>query len=141
MPTQDQLDSRQKLKDFVEAVGGTIRKVGTTAKSAWFSRPDDELKGWIERGRAIEEIKDSMGYRLILTQADREIVWAQQQLEICDESQVRDLRLYLRALRFIHDFILTTERNADIATGVLAGREAAIGRDTTTFVKNAQVRN
>lgn len=139
MPTQEQLDSRKKLKEFVEAVGGTLRNISSTAKSAWFSRPDDELKGWVERGRAIEEIKDSMGYRLIVTQADKEILWAQQQLEICDESQVRDLRLYLRALRFLKDFLLTTERNADLAAGVLAGRDAAIGRDAVMFVKNARV--
>jgi hypothetical protein len=141
VPTQEQLESRKKLDDFVEAASSTLRKIKGGLKSKWFSRPDDELKGWIERGRAIDEIKDSMGYQLIVTQADREIVWAQQQLEICAESDVRDLRLYLRALRFLHDFILTTERNADIASGVLSGREAAIGRDATTFVKNAQVRN
>jgi len=140
-PTQEQLDSRKKLKEFVEAASSTIDRLRGGIKSKWFSRPNDELKGWIERGRAIDEIKDSMGYQLIVTQADREILWAQQQLEICDEKVVPELRLYLRALRFLKDFLLTTERNADIASGVLAGREAAIGRDTTTFVKNAIVRN
>lgn len=141
MPTEDQLESRKKLAEFIEAANSTFGKIKGGIKSKWFSRPNEELQGWIERGRAINEIKDSMGYQLIVTQADREIVWAQQQLEICDESEVRDLRLYLRALRFLHDFILTTERNADIATGILAGREAAIGKDTTTFIKNATVRN
>jgi hypothetical protein len=141
MPTQEQLDSRKKLKEFVEAAGATLDRIKGGLKSKWFSRPNTELQGWIERGRAIEEIKDSMGYQLIVTQADREILWAQQQLEICDEKVVSELRLYLRALRFLHDFILTTDRNADIASGVLAGREAAIGRDATTFVKNAQVRS
>jgi hypothetical protein len=49
--------------------------------------------------------------------------------------------MYLKSLRFLNDFILTTRRNADIATGVLASRENAIGRDTATFVRNARVEN
>jgi len=140
-PTQEQLESRKKLADFMEATRNAMRGIAGRVKSALYGRPDDELKGWIERGRALAEIEDSMGYKLIVGQAEREIVWAQQQLEICDESQVRDLRLYLRSLRFLNDFILTTRRNADIASGVLAGREGAIGRDSTQFVKNARVEN
>lgn len=136
MPTKEQLDSRQQLKEFVDKVGGTLKKISTKAKSDWFGRPDNELKGWIDRGRAINEIQGSLGYRLIIHQTNQEILWAQQQLEVCDEKQLQELRLYLRSLRFLHDFIITTERNADIATGVLAGRDSAIGKETTVFIKN-----
>ena len=141
MPTEDQLKSRAEVKSFVQRVGRTIHALPGKMKSAWFSRPDDELKGWIERGRAISEIEDSMGYKLIMDTVDREILWAQAQLETCAETEVRDLRMYLRALRFMDSFILTTHKNADIATGVLAGREAEIGKTTTTFITSAQVRN
>ncbi len=72
-----------------------------------------------------------------MTQADKEIRWAQAQLEICEEKEVIELRMYLRSLRFLHDFILTTEKNADIAGTVLAGRESAIGREA--FVRNVRV--
>jgi hypothetical protein len=137
MPTEEQLASRKALTDFVESVAKPLRKFGATIKSEWFGRPDAELKGWIERGRAIEEIKDTLGYRLIMTQADKEIRWAQAQLEVCEEKEVIELRMYLRSLRFLHDFILTTEKNADIAGTVLAGREGAIGREA--FVRNARV--
>lgn len=139
MPTEEQLESRKQLADFVERVGKPLRNLASSVKSAWYGRPDEELKGWIERGRAIAEIKDSMGYRLILNQTEKEILWAQQRLEVCPETEVRDLRMYLRSLRFFQDFILTTERNADIANGVLAGRSEAIGKDSSTFVKNARI--
>jgi len=139
VPTEEQIESRKKLADFIEAARGQVRGVAGRMKSAWFSRPDEELKGWAERGRALAEIEDSLGYRLIIAQTEKEIAWAQQQLEICEETQVRDLRLYLRSLRFLNDFILTTRRNADIASEVLAGREGAIGRDAAVFVKNARV--
>src|SRR6266576_7222868 len=139
MATEEQIESRKKLADFIEAARGQVLGVAGRIKSAWFSRPDEELKGWAERGRALAEIEDSLGYRLIISQTEKEIAWAQQQLEICEESQVRDLRLYLRSLRFLNHFILTTRRNADIASEVLAGREGAIGRDAAVFVKNARV--
>lgn len=137
-PTKEQLDSRKQLSDFLEKVKKPIYALAKI-KSEWFSRPDEELKGWLERGRAIEEIKDSLGYRLIMSQTEKEILWAQQQLEVCEETQVRDLRMYLRSLRFLKDFLLTTEKNADIAGSVLAGREATIGRESHAFVKNATV--
>lgn len=138
MPTQDQLASRKAVDEFLDAVK-PLREFTSTIKSKWFGRPDDELKGWIERGRAIEEIKDSMGYRLIISQTDREVAWAQAQLEVCPEQDIMELRMYLRALRFLHDFILTTTRNADNASLVLAGRSGAISRESATFVKNARV--
>jgi hypothetical protein len=137
IPTADQLDSRKRLDDFLDAVKPIIEK-GRTQISAWFSRPDSELNGWMERGRAIAEISDSMGYKLIVGQTEREIEWAREQLEkgTADDTQ---MRCYLKALRFLNDFILTTNRNADIASNVLAGRSGAIGRDSSTFVKNARV--
>lgn len=138
MPTEEQLQSRKRLAEFVQAVGKPLRGLTGTLKSAWFGRPDDELKGWIDRGWALSEIEGSLGYRLIIETVDNEIIWSQQQLEVCDKAAVDELRLYLRALRFIHHFILTTNKNADIATGVLAGRESAIGIDSATFVKNAR---
>ena len=138
-PTPEQLASRKQMADFLARVAKPIRELGTKIKSEWFGRPDDELKGWIERGRAIEEIKDSLGYRLIMTQTDKEIIWAQAQLEVCEEKDVRDLRLYLRSLRFLKDFILTTERSADISSSVLAGRESVIARESHAFVKNARI--
>ena len=139
MPTAEQLESRKQLSDFLERVAEPVKNLGRKIKSEWFGRPDEELKGWVERGRAINEISDSLGYRLIITQTDKEIEWAKTQLEI-GKMDVIELRMYIRALRFFHDFILTTERNADIASSVLAGREGSIARETTAFIKNAQVR-
>jgi len=138
MPTPEQLASRQMLQDFLEKAK-PLRKLAKVIKSEWFGRPDAELKGWIERGRAIAEIKDSMGYRLILSQTDKEIQWAQGRLEICDKEQVMEFQMYLRCLRFFQDFILTTERNADIAGSVLEGRSTEIGRESEAFVRNARV--
>lgn len=120
-------------------VGGTLRALPGKLKSAWFSRPDDELKGWIERGRAISEISDSLGYRLIMDTVEREIEWAREQLEI-GKLDERDLRGYLKSLRFLKEFILTVNKDADIATSVLAGRDAEIGRNSATFIRTAQVR-
>lgn len=139
MPTEDQLKSRSELEEFMQRVGRTIHALPGKMKSAWFSRPDEELKGWIERGRAISEIEDSLGYRLILETTEREIEWAREQLEL-GKLDEKDLRGYLKGLRFFKEFILTTNKNADIATGVLAGRDREIGRNTTTFITAAQVR-
>ena len=138
-PTTEQLESRKKLADFIAAAGEKVRGVTSGLRSAWFGRPDEELKGWVERGRALAEIEDSMGYRLILETIGREIEHTQKALEICDEKEVRDWRIYLKSLRFIESFILTTRRDADISSSVLAGREGAIGRESHTFVKNARV--
>lgn len=139
MPTEDQLKSRSELEAFMQRVGRTIHALPGKMKSAWFSRPDEELKGWIERGRAISEIEDSLGYRLIRETTEREIEWAREQLEL-GKLDEKDLRGYLKGLRFFKEFILTTNKNADIATGVLAGRDREIGRNTTTFITAAQVR-
>lgn len=136
-PTAEQLASRERVKEFLDRVVKPVSEFSAKIKSEWFGRPDDELKGWIERGRAIEEIKETLGYRLIITQTNNEIRWAQAQLEVCAEKEVPELRMYLRSLRFLHDFILTTEKNADIAGTVLAGRAGAIGKET--FVRNARV--
>ena len=138
-PTLDQLASRKALNDFVERVRPTLRAIGSKVKSALYGRPDDELKGWIDRGRAIAEIEDSLGYRLIVETTAREIEWAREQLEI-GKLDAGELRGYLKSLRFMEDFIITTRRNADIASSILAGRDAEIGRGTTTFIKNATVR-
>lgn len=136
MPTPEQLESRAKLEEFVKSVAKPIQNLTRKIKSEWFGRPDDELKGWIERGNAIKEIEDTRGYRLIMSQADREIAWAQEQLEIGTEDD-NLMRGYLKALRAVKGFVLTTNRNADIASTVLAERVGAIGRDS--FVKNARV--
>lgn len=122
----------------MQKVGKPIRQFGKNV-SEWFSRPQEELKGWLERGQAIAEIEGTMGYRLIMTQAENEIRWAQQQLEVCNESLVVELRMYLRSLRFLQDFILTVRKNADISSSVLAGRKDAIGLESHTFVKNARI--
>lgn len=137
MATQEQLASRKRLDDFLDAVKPLVEK-SRTAISSWFGRPDEELKGWMERGRAIAEIEDSLGYKLIIGQTEREIEWAREQLEKGTANDT-EMRCYLKALRFLNDFILTTRRNADISSNVLAGRAGAIGRDATTFVKNARV--
>ena len=138
-PTQDQIESREEVKTFLDRMKSVGRKISAFTKSEWFGRPDDELKGWIERGRAIHEIEDTMGYQLITRQADIEIRWAQAQLEVCDEAAILELRSYLKALRFLKDFLLTTVKNADISTSVLAQRATSIGRDSHMFVKNARV--
>lgn len=140
MPTKEQLDSRKELAEFIQRVSRPIKEFGAHVKSQWFGRPDEELKGWIERGRAISEIADSMGYKLIISQTEKEIEWSRQQLEIGSASD-SDIRGYLKGLRFLKDFILTTSRNADISSSVLAGREGAIGRESAAFVRNARVEN
>lgn len=139
LPTTEQLESRKKLADFIAAAGEKMRGLAGSAKSAWFGRPSDELQGWIERGRALSEIEDSIGYRLILDTIGREIDHSQKALEICPEPDVREWRLYLKSLRFIESFILTTKRDADISSSVLAGREGVIGRESHTFIRNARV--
>lgn len=140
MATKEQLESRKTLSEFLERVARPVRNLGAHIKSEWFGRPDDELKGWIERGRAIAEIADTRGYQLIFSALQNEIEWARNALEAGTKNDT-DMRAYLKACRFVKAFILTTERNADIASSVLAGRESAIGRDTATFVKNARVEN
>lgn len=137
MPTEDQLASRKQLTDFLDRVAKPARKLAETIKSEWFGRPDKELQGYIELGAALKEIEDTRGYKIIMAQTDREVLWAQQQLEVCDEAVVSELRMYLRSLRFLKAFVLTVERNADISSTVLAGRPAAIGKDM--FVRNARV--
>lgn len=138
MPTEEQLESRKQVGEFLRKVSAPVsRAVSAITNSAWFGRPPEELEGWVERGRAIKEIEDSMGYRLIMSQTQKEIEWAREQLEL-GKLDGAELRMYLRSLRFLKDFIITTERNADISSSVLAGRPTAIGEDTSTFVKNAR---
>jgi hypothetical protein len=135
---KEQLDSRKRLDEFLDKVAKPARQLARRIKSEWFGRPDEELKVWMERGRAIAEIKDSLGYRLIMEQVEKEIIWAQNQLELAPrERNLKcssvELRCYLKAMRFLQDFILTTERSADISSKVLASRAEEIGRET--FVK------
>jgi hypothetical protein len=134
-PTKEQLDSRAELSKFLERVAKPVQAFARNIKSEWFGRPDQELKDWIDRGRAIAEIQDSTGYRLIMAQVSKEIAWAQTQLEVCPEKEIIELRCYLKSLRFLRDFILTTERNADISSKVLAGR--ANDMEKHSFVKGA----
>lgn len=132
---KDQLASRKRLDEFIDRALKPVKEFARNIKSEWFGRPDDEVKGWIERGRAIAEISDSLGYRLIMEQVQKEIIWAQNQLELAPrERRLKcssvELRCYLKSMRFLQDFILTTERNADISSKVLAGRAEQIGRET-----------
>src|SRR5258705_4076613 len=136
MPTQEQLDSRKALSDYIKQMSDAGKKIFGGIKSEWFGRPDEELKGWIERGNAIKEIEDTRGYKLIMAQTEKEILWAMAQLEVCEEKQLVEFRMYLRSLRFLKDYILTTERNADISSSVLSGRKGEIGRES--FVRNAR---
>jgi hypothetical protein len=135
-PTEAQLESRQQVQDFLARVRPKIVKMVGNIKSDWFGRPDAELQGWIERGSAIEEIRDTRGYLLIMKATHNEIEWARTQLELGTTND-SDMRGYLKALRFVKEFILTVEKNADISATVLAGRPAEIGKDS--FVKNARV--
>lgn len=141
MPTPEQLQSRKQVETFLERTGKLARKTVRRINSAWFGRPTEELQGWIERGRAIDEIKDSMGYRLILDRSEQEITWAQRELESCKPEDLVELRLWLKCNRMYRDFILTTERNAQISSEVLEGRASAIARESLAFVKNARVEN
>lgn len=136
MPTADQLASRQTLTEFIDRVGRPIRRAAKHIKSDWFGRPDAELQGYIELGSAIKEIEDTRGYRLIMGQTEREIEWAREQLEVGKLNGV-ELRMYLRALRFLKEFVLTVQKNADISQSVLSERPAEIGRDL--HVRNATV--
>lgn len=134
-PTPDQLASRSQLSRFVRAMQPIVEAVRNT-KNALFGRPDDELKGWIERGRWIAEIEDSMGFRLITSTLDKEIEWSRDQLE---REESIETRTYLKALRFVKSFILTTRRDSDISMKVLAARAGAIPEDSRMFVRNARV--
>jgi hypothetical protein len=136
LPTEEQLASRKELDDFISRVAKRTRKWGQQIKSEWFGRPDKELEGYIQLGAAIKEIEDTRGYRLIMTQTAKEIEWARTQLELGTQNDA-DMRGYLKALRFLKEFILTVERNADISASVLSERPNTIGRDM--FVKNARV--
>jgi hypothetical protein len=136
-PTEDQLESRKQLTDFLDRVAKPAKRLAGQIKSEWFGRPDKELEGYIQLGSALKEIEDTRGYKMIMAQTEREVLWAQQQLEVCDEAEVTELRMYLRSLRFLKAFVLTVERNSDISATVLAGRPAAIGKDM--FVRNARV--
>lgn len=126
---EEQKASRKRLDEFLNSIAKSTKKLAQHVKSEWFGRPDEELKRMVEYGHAIEEIKDSRGYRLIITQTEREIEWAREQLEL-GKLDASELRNYLRSLRFVKAFILTVERNADISSKVLAGRAEGIGRDT-----------
>jgi hypothetical protein len=133
MPTEEQIKSREEVDRFLARVKKPFEVFSKSLKSEWFGRPDEELKGYIEKAHLLEEIKDTRGYQLILKQLDDEITWSQKELEVCKTEVIEPLRQYLKGLRFIRGWIVTTERNADIANSVLAGREGAIGKET--FIK------
>lgn len=135
-PTEEQLKSRKALDEFVDAMR-PLRELASGVRSKLFGRPEAELKEWRRRGAAIDEISGSEGYRLIVGTVDHEIEWARDQLETREGTEVR---AYLAALRFVKNFILTTQRDADVSSKVLAGRAGEIPR--TTFVaSNVPVRN
>lgn len=128
-----QSESRLALLDFVKRVrkqGGEFLK---GIKSEWFGRPDAELKAWMERGSWLNEVKDTRWHINQVATIDQEISWAQEQLEI-GKFPTEELRAYLKALRFVKGHIVTTDRNADMASQVLAYRAQQIG--TQTFVSS-----
>lgn len=137
MPTEDQIKSREEMAKFLTKMKSATKKIGSVVRSQWFDRPDEELQGWIERGRLLAEVKDSRWIQLQIHTIEQEINWAQQQLEVCKPDDLEELRLYLRSLRFVKGYILTTERNADVSSSVLAGRPSAIAKGTLTFTRNA----
>lgn len=136
-PTQEQLDSRKELETFISKMKKPFKDMAAKVKSEWFGRPDAELQAWVEKGHAIEEIKETRGYQMILEQLDKELQWSTNELDVCPKEVIDQLREYRKGLRFIRGYILTTERNAEIAGSVLAGRAGAISKET--FVRNATV--
>jgi len=136
-PTQAQIESRQQVQEFLDRVAKPLKNVASKIKSEWFGRPDEELKAWIEKGRAIEEIKDTRGYQMIVSQLEKELEWTTNELDVCPKEVIDQLREYRKGLKFIRAFILTTEKNADLAGSVLAGRAGAITKET--FITNARV--
>lgn len=139
MPTDAQLESRNQVKEFLQRVASPLRSLSSTVRSKWFDKTDEELNGWIERGRAISEIKDSLGYKYIMQALDSELNWTQAKFENCDPADMLQLQCCVRSLKFVRDYIISTERKADVSASVLAGRPNAIARDTVTFIKNARV--
>jgi len=137
MAREEQVKSRKQLDNFIDAVKPLLDK-GREWKSKWFGRPDAELKALTQAGQAISEIADSMGYRLIWNTVEHEIEWARTQLELAENVEIR---AYLKALRLVQNVVLATQRDADVASKVLAGRVGAIVDERVTFVKNATVRN
>jgi hypothetical protein len=132
-PTQEQLASRAEVQSFLDRVKKPVREWAKGIKSEWFGRPDDELKQWIEYGRWWDEVKDTRWYQNQLATLDREIKFAQEELENGKGLEnVAELRSYLKALRFVRGHILTTERNADISSRVLQGRSEEI---KSTFIR------
>ena len=125
--TADQQASRKQVQDFLDRVRKPVREWAAGIKSEWFGRPDKELKDWIEYGRWWNEVKDTRWYQNQLATLDKEIKYAQEELEVGKGLEdVPELRAYLKALRFVRGHILTTERNADISSRVLAGRAEEI---------------
>jgi hypothetical protein len=134
-PTPEQVQSREEVKSFLSRVQPIIERARSTVKSMLGDR--NEMQSWIDRGRALAEIQDSKGYKLILATVENEIRWAQARVESddCVDKELVEVRAYLKSQRFIKNYILTVHRNADISSKVLAGRAEAIAEETPAFVK------
>ncbi len=128
-PTKEQLESRQEVDDFLTRVGKRVHSL--VGRSKWFSRPDSELKAWVERGAMLEEVKDSRWHQLQLRTLEQEIFWAQTELEI-GKLDSDELRAYLRALRFVRNYIADVQKNAEISNDVLQGRVKEL--EKVTFI-------
>lgn len=108
--------------------------------SKWFGRPVKELQGWVQRGQAIEEIKDTLGYQLITRALDNELAYARRCLEVCEQKDVQELQLAIKAFSFVKSYILTVERSAEASLKVLEGRPEAIAKDAMSFLNSVSPR-
>jgi hypothetical protein len=99
------------------------------AKSAFSGQKDEALKGWIERRNALNEIKDTRGYQLIDSQISRELDWATKELVHASPLEVVQLQSYIKALNVVKNFILTTNKNAEVAAEVLQDRPKQMDLD------------
>jgi hypothetical protein len=103
--------------------------VPSWAKSAFSGQKDEALKGWIERSNALNEIKDTRGFQLIDSQISRELEWATRELVHASPFEVIELQAYIKALNVVKNFILTTNKSADVAAEVLQSRPKQMDLD------------
>lgn len=86
---------------------------------------DERLKQWVERGRALREIKDSKGFGLILSFLTSERDATIRALQTANVFTFSDLQAYNRAINALLSFIQTAEKYAEGSSAVLSEREEA----------------
>lgn len=103
--------------------------------SDWWRQPIEVHKGWSERYAALNEVRDTIWFQLVVKQLDSEIAWGKEQLVYCKPEQASDLRGYVKANQSLKNFIADTDKKGGVSADVLKGRYKQIGRDANQFVE------